>query len=33
VAASAAGFKQMRREGVTLAVEQVARIDFKMELG
>ncbi|MDX1983803.1 MAG: carboxypeptidase-like regulatory domain-containing protein [Bryobacteraceae bacterium] len=33
VTASAPGFKQMRRESLTLAVEQVARIDFRMEVG
>lgn len=33
VAASAPGFKQMRREALTLAVEQVARLDFQMEIG
>lgn len=33
VTATAAGFKQVRREGVTLAVEQVARLDFQMEIG
>ena len=31
--ASAPGFKQMRRESLTLAVEQVARLDFQMEVG
>src|SRR5206468_3102511 len=29
VTATSAGFKQMKREGITLAVEQVARIDFR----
>lgn len=33
VTASAPGFKQMKRESLTLAVEQVARLDFRMELG
>src|SRR5665647_2279013 len=33
VTASSAGFKQMRREALTLAVEQVARLDFRMEVG
>jgi len=33
VTASAPGFKQMRRESLTLAVEQVARLDFRMEVG
>ncbi|MGH9627744.1 MAG: carboxypeptidase-like regulatory domain-containing protein [Bryobacteraceae bacterium] len=33
VTASAPGFKEMRREELTLAVEQVARLDFTMEIG
>ncbi len=33
VAAEAAGFKQMRRGPVTLAIDQVARLDFTMEVG
>lgn len=33
VTASAAGFKLMRREALTLVVEQVARVDFRMEVG
>lgn len=33
VVASASGFKQMRHESLTLAVEQVARLDFRMEVG
>lgn len=33
VTAAAPGFKQMKREGMQLAVEQVARIDFSMEVG
>jgi hypothetical protein len=28
-----AGFRPMRREGVTLAVDQVARLDFTLEIG
>ncbi|MEJ7608760.1 MAG: carboxypeptidase-like regulatory domain-containing protein, partial [Bryobacteraceae bacterium] len=31
--AAAPGFKQMRRDALALAVEQVARIDFRMEVG
>src|SRR6187399_513262 len=33
VSASAQGFKQMRRPALTLAVEQIARLDFRMEVG
>ena len=33
VTVSAAGFKQLKRESLTLAVEQVARLDFQMEIG
>jgi len=33
VASEAAGFKMMQRESVTLAVDQVARVDFTMEVG
>lgn len=33
VAAAASGFKRMRRDSVTLAVEQVAKLDFRMEIG
>ena len=33
VTASAGGFKQMVREALTLTVEQVARVDFRMEVG
>lgn len=33
ITAAASGFKQMKREGLTLAVEQVARVDFRMEIG
>lgn len=33
VFATAPGFKQMRRPAMTLAVEQVARLDFRMEVG
>jgi hypothetical protein len=33
VTVSAAGFKQTRRDSLTLAVEQVARLDFRMEIG
>jgi len=33
VIAEAAGFKQMKREGVTLEVDQVARMDFAMNVG
>lgn len=33
VTAEAAGFKQLKREGLNLAVDQVGRIDFMMELG
>lgn len=33
VTASASGFKQMKRDALTLAVEQVARLDFRMEVG
>jgi hypothetical protein len=33
VSASSAGFKRMKREALTLAVEQVAKLDFRMEIG
>ena len=33
ITAEAAGFKQIKREPVVLAVDQVGRIDFNMELG
>jgi len=33
VTAEASGFKQMKREPVSLAVDQVGRIDFTMEVG
>ncbi|MEO8128740.1 MAG: carboxypeptidase-like regulatory domain-containing protein [Bryobacteraceae bacterium] len=33
VTAEAPGFKMLKREPVTLAVDQVARIDFSMEIG
>src|SRR5215212_209913 len=33
VSASAQGFKQIRRPAVTLVVEQIARLDFHMEVG
>lgn len=33
VTAEAAGFKQVRREQITLAVDQIGRIDFEMEVG
>ena len=33
IIAEAPGFKQMKREAVTLAVDQVARLDFTMEVG
>ncbi len=33
VSSEATGFKQIKREPITLAVDQVARIDFKMEVG
>lgn len=33
VTATAPGFKQMKREPLTLAVDQVARLDFSMEVG
>ena len=33
VSASSAGFKRMKREALTLAVEQVATLDFRIENG
>jgi hypothetical protein len=33
VTAQAGGFKQMEREQITLAVDQIGRIDFSMEVG
>ncbi len=33
IVVTSAGFKQMRREALALAVEQVARLDFRMEVG
>lgn len=33
ITATAPGFKQMKREGLTLGTEQVARVDFRMEIG
>ena len=33
ITSEAIGFKQIRREPVTLAVDQIARIDFTMEVG
>ncbi len=33
ITSSSPGFKQMKREGLTLATEQVARVDFRMEVG
>jgi hypothetical protein len=33
VTAEAAGFKQVRREPITLAIDQIGRIDFTMEVG
>jgi hypothetical protein len=33
ITSEAAGFKQIKRDGLTLAVDQVGRIDFTMEVG